>query len=357
MTSWTIQKKTMAIPGPASSDVEGADDRRDQSFPIGDARWAMKPQMASAAMRVSLDHEIDNVYLATTLWGDSPEPLVAVDTPVTPDLLPSLREAGFRSIVVSARPGNLEFVDSDLRGNLWRALDSVYRCYEERVPGAAAAFEDLARCARALRASATRSGSIPPPPPGPAYGRGARMNDALNGAAVAVFLAQRLELPRQAQLDLTEGMLLRDLAQPLTLPDAPRLQPSERCKLEPHAEAGYDWLHRGEWSRARARLVVLQHHERPDGSGYPGRLKGLHRVERMAGERFNRDLMNRLAEIAGVADAAVALNADRPYRRAWTWPRISRELSGDGTKRFSQGVVQELLTHWGSASGASQLTA
>jgi HD-GYP domain-containing protein (c-di-GMP phosphodiesterase class II) len=76
--------------------------------------------------------------------------------------------------------------------------------------------------------------------------------------------------------------------------------------------------------------IVLHHHERFDGKGYPAGL---------VGERIPL-----LARILAVADAYDAITSDRPYRRASGHRRAVREiLAGAGT-RFDPGVVQAFLT-------------
>jgi HD-GYP domain-containing protein (c-di-GMP phosphodiesterase class II) len=65
------------------------------------------------------------------------------------------------------------------------------------------------------------------------------------------------------------------------------------------------------------RNIVLHHHERVDGTGYPSGL---------AGERIPLE-----ARIVAVADVFDALTSERPYKRAWSVAEASqtmRELSG-----------------------------
>jgi diguanylate cyclase (GGDEF)-like protein len=75
--------------------------------------------------------------------------------------------------------------------------------------------------------------------------------------------------------------------------------------------------------------VIRQHHERFDGSGYPGGLAGTHiRIE---------------ARILAVCDSWAAMLADRPYQKAITEDQAVRELlSGRGTQ-FDPDVVAEFL--------------
>jgi len=66
-----------------------------------------------------------------------------------------------------------------------------------------------------------------------------------------------------------------------------------------HAQAGYEVLRNIEFPYPVARWV-LEHHERLDGSGYPGGLKG---------ENICRE-----AQILAIADVVEAMSSHRPYR-------------------------------------------
>lgn len=75
--------------------------------------------------------------------------------------------------------------------------------------------------------------------------------------------------------------------------------------------------------------TVRHHHERIDGEGYPGKLKGA-----------DIPLASRILTIA---DAWDAMTADRPYRRALTKSEAGRELrDGKGTQ-FDEMLVDLFL--------------
>jgi two-component system cell cycle response regulator len=75
--------------------------------------------------------------------------------------------------------------------------------------------------------------------------------------------------------------------------------------------------------------VIRQHHERFDGSGYPGGLAGTHiRIE---------------ARIVAVCDSWAAMLADRPYQKAITEDQAVRELLGGRGTQFDPDVVAEFL--------------
>ncbi len=75
--------------------------------------------------------------------------------------------------------------------------------------------------------------------------------------------------------------------------------------------------------------IILHHHERYDGTGYPSRLKG------------NRIPIG--ARIIAVADALEAMIGKRPYRKAKTMSEAVRELSRYGGTQFDPKVVKAFI--------------
>lgn len=79
------------------------------------------------------------------------------------------------------------------------------------------------------------------------------------------------------------------------------LTDEEMAQMRKHPEYGYDILTRTNQLTEECRTIVLQHHERNDGSGYPMGLKG--------------DDIHPYGRICSLADVFDALNSDRPYRK------------------------------------------
>ena len=101
------------------------------------------------------------------------------------------------------------------------------------------------------------------------------------------------------------GAWLHDIGK-LAIPDSILLKPGalneqERQIMQRHVELGYD-LVKGIPFLADAAEVILAHHERYNGSGYPRGLRG--------------DNIPMCARIFAVADSFDAMTSDRPYRSA-----------------------------------------
>jgi HD-GYP domain-containing protein (c-di-GMP phosphodiesterase class II) len=80
-----------------------------------------------------------------------------------------------------------------------------------------------------------------------------------------------------------------------------RLSDAEMALVRGHVRAGYDLVSRVEFPWPVAEMI-LQHHERLDGSGYPQGLRG--------------DEIGPGARVIAVADVVEAMSAHRPYRPA-----------------------------------------
>ncbi|MBU4349793.1 PAS domain S-box protein [bacterium] len=107
-----------------------------------------------------------------------------------------------------------------------------------------------------------------------------------------------------------------------------RLTEIEMNMLKTHPEVGYDILKRIDFPWPLAK-VVLQHHERRDGSGYPKGLKG--------------DEILIEARIMGVADVVEAMSSHRPYRPALGIDKALEEISQNRGILYDPEVVDTCL--------------
>ncbi len=137
----------------------------------------------------------------------------------------------------------------------------------------------------------------------------------------------------EAQLEtLRRGALLHDIGK-LAVPDAILLKPGkldseEWNVMRGHVQVGYDLLRRIPFLQDAAELV-LSHHERYDGSGYPRKLRG---------EQIPLN-----ARIFAVADAFDAMTTPRPYQLTRPMPQAMEEIALQGGRQFDPQVVQAFL--------------
>lgn len=131
---------------------------------------------------------------------------------------------------------------------------------------------------------------------------------------------------------LAMGAWLHDIGK-LAIPDAILLKPgpltTEEWKvMQSHAQIGYGLVNRIPFL-ADAAEIVLTHHERWDGSGYPRGLKG---TEIPLGAR-----------IFAVADTVDAMTSDRPYRAALPFVKARNEIERLAGIQFDSQVVNVFL--------------
>ena len=108
-----------------------------------------------------------------------------------------------------------------------------------------------------------------------------------------------------------------------------KLTDDEYEAIKRHTETGYQMLKSVDEYMGLAE-GVLHHHERWDGSGYPGRLKGRN--------------IPREARIIAVADVYEAMTAERPYQRTKSKEEAVSELRRCAGTQFDPEIVEAFVT-------------
>jgi diguanylate cyclase (GGDEF)-like protein/putative nucleotidyltransferase with HDIG domain len=164
-----------------------------------------------------------------------------------------------------------------------------------------------------------------------------------HSATVALYAAEiatRLGLSGDRVEEVRIAGLLHDIGKvgvsDAVLHKPGRLTDPESTEMRRHPEIGAKLLvHPGV---ADVREWVLQHHERPDGKGYPFGLRG--------------DEIRLEPLILGVADAYEAMTADRPYRRSLDPAAARRELEDGRGTQFDERVLDAFLVYLDQPGGA-----
>jgi PAS domain S-box-containing protein/putative nucleotidyltransferase with HDIG domain len=145
---------------------------------------------------------------------------------------------------------------------------------------------------------------------------------------LAVAMAGEMGLPAAQVEGIHFGGLIHDIGKvgvPAEILSKPTiLTPLEMELIQIHPEAGYEIIKDIEFPWPVAQMI-LQHHERLDGSGYPAGLKG--------------DEIIPEARIIAVADTVEAMSSHRPYRPGLGMDAALKEIiSGSGTRYDAQAV-------------------
>ncbi len=148
-----------------------------------------------------------------------------------------------------------------------------------------------------------------------------------------VALAKRLRVPEWQMVPIIRGALLHDIGK-IGIPDAILRKPGplddeEWAIMRQHPRIGYEMLKQIDFLK-QAVPIILHHHERYDGTGYPA---GLVEGQIPLGAR-----------IFAVADTYDAITSDRPYRKGRDHTAAIDEIrKGCGTQ-FDPLVVDALLS-------------
>jgi putative nucleotidyltransferase with HDIG domain len=151
-------------------------------------------------------------------------------------------------------------------------------------------------------------------------------------AALAERLARRLRL-EYAQVELIrDAARVHDIGKigtnDLVLLKPGPLTEEEQTEMRRHTEIGHRLLRRLPefWEGAE---LVLSHHERHDGKGYP---RGL------AGDELPLEV-----SVISVADTYDAMTTDRPYRKGLAWDVVRAELIRQRGKQWRERAVDSFI--------------
>jgi putative nucleotidyltransferase with HDIG domain len=137
-----------------------------------------------------------------------------------------------------------------------------------------------------------------------------------------------------AQLrSIVRGAFLHDIGK-LGVPDGILLKPGpltveERKIMQQHVQIGFELVSGIPFLRDAAE-IILTHHERYDGSGYPRGLKS--------------EEITLRARIFAVADTLDAITSDRPYRRASPFEAGRETIRCEAGRQFDPEVVSVFLS-------------
>ncbi len=159
---------------------------------------------------------------------------------------------------------------------------------------------------------------------------------SVNVTIFSTALAQRVferETEPPDYLVLGEGFLLHDIGKstiPASIINKPgKLTDSEWALMRTHPEAGHRILRETKTLNETIERVVLQHHERMDGKGYPFGLKG--------------DEIHPTARVCAIADVFDAITTVRSYRDPLPTFEALKVMRNDMGNHFDWNYFDEFV--------------
>lgn len=153
-----------------------------------------------------------------------------------------------------------------------------------------------------------------------------------NVAGLSSAIAEELNLDDDMKTAIFIAASLHDIGKmniPIDILNKPgKISDLEFGIIAGHSQTGYEVIKNIHfpWSIDE---IILQHHEKMDGSGYPNKLKG--------------DEIHLAARIICVADVVEAMSAHRPYRAALGLDKALEEVSKINPQKYDQQIVKACL--------------
>jgi len=145
----------------------------------------------------------------------------------------------------------------------------------------------------------------------------------------SIKIAQKLNLSNEQIKSLAKGAFLHDIGK-IAISDTILLKPAklsndEFKKMQTHTIKGLEIVQNNPWLED-AKEIILHHHEKVDGSGYPNGLKG--------------DEIPYNARIFAVVDVFDALTSKRPYKKPFSLEKSIKIIKNEVGTHFDKKVVK-----------------
>ncbi|MCE5181357.1 MAG: HD-GYP domain-containing protein [Betaproteobacteria bacterium] len=162
---------------------------------------------------------------------------------------------------------------------------------------------------------------------------GYALEHSVSHCALMMAFGQTLGMDKDAVLELGLGGLFHDIGNirvPAAIMNKPgKLTAEELAVIRKHPSWGGEFVQGTEGFPEKALAVVMEHHERLDGTGYPNQLKD-HEIS----------LFGQMASIVDVYDARISIRA---YGSAADPCLVIRQLFEGAGKQFHKELVQQFI--------------
>ncbi|WP_408956255.1 HD-GYP domain-containing protein [Natroniella sp. ANB-PHB2] len=157
---------------------------------------------------------------------------------------------------------------------------------------------------------------------------------SVNVAVISIMIGKELNYKKKRLIKLGLGAILHDVGK-LVIPEEILKKPSsltdEEYKIiKTHPGEGYKQFEGRFDISPVARIPILHHHEKVDGSGYPEGLKGKE--------------IHEFGRVVAIAEVFDALTSDRYYRKAWSVKKAVDLIKEEAGKEFDEKIVEKFLS-------------
>jgi len=147
---------------------------------------------------------------------------------------------------------------------------------------------------------------------------------SVNTAVLSIVIGTKLGLKSSDLKDLAFGALMMNIGfndiHREVFDHEEQLSDSQRTAVNTHPTSSYKHITENTTFNGHVKSIILQHHERINGSGYPNGLM--------------EDKINRLAKIVMVADVYDAMTSDRKHRCAYPHNEVIEYILGNAGVLF-----------------------
>lgn len=162
---------------------------------------------------------------------------------------------------------------------------------------------------------------------------GYTVGHSINVAILSLLLGLDMDLDRQQQQDLFIGGLFHDIGmngvnEKIIMKNG-KLNMDEFMKIKEHPQIGHDLFRGFSFATAHMRSIVLTHHEKLDGSGYPNGL--------------DAERIHSLTRIVTVVDSYDAMTSDRAYSRAVMPFEAIRHIASGTGRQFDPDITERFF--------------
>jgi len=145
--------------------------------------------------------------------------------------------------------------------------------------------------------------------------------------------ARAMDFDDETTRQISTGALMHDLGKmrvsPGLLNKPGPLTPDEFAEMKRHVDYGTEQLTSFGWLSDVSMEVVVQHHERIDGSGYPLGLKA--------------DAISEVGRMSAIADVYDALTSNRCYKQAWEPTHTLGKMLEWSKDHFGEEVAHQFV--------------